>query len=674
MTNLSISNSPVGAKRYHRSKRLMFLFAALRTRSLLARNELAAIALESGYSFVELNDRVHSGLLGKTDVSNLGALRDLAWLLSNQTIHETDLDSAVRIYGWVVENYSWRRMPHMHRIAYALCALRLGRVQLAKAAVASGAFSRRFKWSVAVGRFLPKAFATTRVQQVGEAMNYLFMFGRDYSLPLEFLQVDVANPFRGVAANDIGALVTTSEVTNWLTRFSDVLLGTQASPITLSPAATRGELAAPFERLMSNTETFATRTRGRRGAGKAPGEPLVTVVVSAFQPNEHIFTSIRSILAQTYQNIEVLVIDDASPLSFDPILQRVAALDPRIRVLRQNINGGTYRIRNRALDEANGELITFQDSDDWMHPMRLELQVAQLLKNPATIANISMSTRLTERLEAAESGRRLRIGICEPALLFWREKVRNSVGYFDNVRKGGDTEYRRRIERAFATDVVMILPWRTLTIQRADNGGLTQGELGFRWITEFRTQYRDSYLYWQRKLGKAVKWRLEPNEKRSFFAPRQSRLIGTEARATQNFNLVVVANYRDPINTAVALEKIQSGLAAGLTIGLMQVNSMYPLHLSRAISPDVLDMLNSGSVEMVQPHFELQVGKLDLLAPNAWLSSWSADRFAWRVAEVWPVAPVDAQESFILAGKGLATELARQLGQAFGSASLVLAT
>jgi len=149
-----------------------------------------------------------------------------------------------------------------------------------------------------------------------------------------------------------------------------------------------------------------------------------------------------------------------------------------------------------------------------------------------------MSTRLTERLEAAESGRRLRIGICEPALMFWRELVRNKIGYFDTVRKGGDTEYRKRIERAFGTDLPMVAPWRTLTIQRADNGGLTQGELGFRWIAEFRTQYRDSYAYWHSKIGKSVGWRIERSETRAFYAPRQSTLIGSDARAAQNFNLV----------------------------------------------------------------------------------------------------------------------------------------
>ena len=368
MTNLSISNSPVGASRYHRSKRLMFLFAALRTRSLMARNELAGMALEAGRSSVELSDRVHAGLLEKGDVANLGALRDLAWLLSNQTIHESDLASAASIYDWVVTEYSWRRMPHMHRVAYALCALRLGRIQAARAAVATGSFSRRLKLSNALGGFYPQVFATTRVQQVGEALNYFFMFGRDYSLPLEFLQLDIANPFRGIASHDITSVVATKVSNDWLADFSRVLLGPDLSTISLNQVAPSSDLNAPFERLTSLVPKAASVKKSGSIDLATSQKPLVTVVVSAFEPNEHIFTSVNSILAQTYQNLEILVIDDASPLSFDPILQRVAALDPRVRVLRQSTNGGTYRIRNRALDEATGELITFQDSDDWMHP------------------------------------------------------------------------------------------------------------------------------------------------------------------------------------------------------------------------------------------------------------------------------------------------------------------
>ena len=663
MTNLNVSNSPVGAARYHRSKRLMFLFAALRTRSLLARNELASIALGKGHSAAELVDRVRADLLSKQDIANLGAYRDLAWLLSNQIIHDSDLSDAVLLYDWVVKNYGFRRLPHMHRVAYAISALRLAQVDKARTAVSAGGFEGRIKWSEVLSRLIPQVAPTTRVQQVGESLNAFFMFGRDYSLPLAFLLADIANPFRSVRTSDFGAVAALPSTVEWVNRISAQLLGPKLAKLKFAsrPSLADGHERAPFDLLSVDPNDLKPVNDG----------PLVTVVMSAFEPNEHIFTAISSVLAQTYKNLELLVIDDASPLNFDEVLNRVSSLDDRVRVLRQQANGGTYRIRNRALDEARGELITFQDSDDWMHPQRIELQVAQLLAHTDQVANISMSTRLTDRLEAAESGRRLRVGICEPALMFWREKVRDRVGYFDAVRKGGDTEYRKRLQRAFAKDCAMVAPWRTLTIQRADNGGLTQGELSFRWITEFRTQYRDSYLRWHREAAKAGSLALINSESRSFYAPRQSALVGVEARAPQNFNLVIAANYRDPVNTPVAIAKIQNALDAGLSVALFQVNSMYPLHMSRAISTETLALLDSGKVQLVQPSFELQVGKLEVLAPNAWLSSYSAEVFAWRVAEVWPSAPVDAPESFVLAGQGLATELERQLKLAFGSAALV---
>ena len=662
MTNLNISNSPVGAARYHRSKRLMFLFAALRTRSLLSRNELASIALGKGHSCAELTDRVRAGLLSKQDTANLTAFRDLAWLLSNQIIHASDLSDSVMLYDWLISKFGWRRLSHMHRVAYAITALRLAQVDKARAAVSAGGFERRLKWSRVLSKLIPRVAPTTRVQQVGESLNAFFMFGRDYSLPLEFLLADVANPFRSVKSENFAAIASLTSTGAWVDRLSAQLVGPRLAKLQLSSPSTAisVEESAPFDMLSADPTNLVSVNDG----------PLVTVVMSAFEPNEHIFTAINSVLSQTYTNLELLVIDDASPLSFDEVLERVAALDSRIRVLRQKTNGGTYRIRNRALDEAHGELITFQDSDDWMHPQRIELQVAHLLGHADQLANVSMSTRLTDRLEAAESGRRLRVGICEPALMFWRQKVRDRVGYFDTVRKGGDTEYRKRLQRAFAKDCAMVAPWRTLTIQRADNGGLTQGELSFRWITEFRTHYRDSYLRWHREAAKAGSLTITEPESRSFYAPRQSALIGAEARAPQNFNLVVAANFRDPVNTPVALAKIQTALDAGLSVALLQVNSMYPLHMSRAISGETLALLDSGRVQLVQPGFELQVGKLEVLAPNAWLSSYSAEVFAWRVAEVWPTAPVEAAESFVLTGQGLATELERQLMSAFGSVAL----
>jgi hypothetical protein len=288
-----------------------------------------------------------------------------------------------------------------------------------------------------------------------------------------------------------------------------------------------------------------------------------------------------------------------------------------------------------------------------MHPQRIELQVRHLLRHPKQVANSSMSTRLTDRLEALESNRRYRIGICEPSLLFWREKVRDRIGYFDTVRKGGDIEYRKRLNRAFGVDSAIIRPYRVLTIQRADNGGLTQGELGFRWIAEFRTNHRDSFLYWHSKLGKPVGWKIERTEERAFFAPRLSRLPSRIAREPRAFDVVVAANFRDRVNAEGALARVRALCAEGKAVGVLQLNSMYPLELSRSLGRDLLDLLNANQVDMVYPKDQLAVGRLEILAPSAWLSSFSEGNFGWAVTECSVVKLKDAKESWVANGKGL---------------------
>ena len=68
------------------------------------------------------------------------------------------------------------------------------------------------------------------------------------------------------------------------------------------------------------------------------------------------------------------------------MLARAVALDPRIHLVKQPVNQGTYAARNAGLDAAAGEFVAFQDSDDWSHPRRLELQVRPLLENPRLVA------------------------------------------------------------------------------------------------------------------------------------------------------------------------------------------------------------------------------------------------------------------------------------------------
>ncbi len=636
MNFTNITNSPIGSRYYRRWRRLTFLFAALRTRSLAARDELAQIATggEHGIDSLLRLIRTHNFENPHYKFAKRKALFDLAWLLSNQSIRESDLADAWSIYDYGLQRWGFKPFNRQHLTALTLVALRLGDLQTAETAMYKvPEVLPLVRWA------FPSALASIKAQGLQELTNSFFILGRDYTLSAGFLKLDVANPFRGLNHAETKHKLATQQSSQWLSKLSGSLLGRGVAPLEFEYEALK-----PIDAL--------TAPSARQRTMKA-SDPKVSVVISTYMPDQHLFTAVKSALAQTYQNLEVLVIDDASGVEYTGLLEQVQTLDPRVRVLHQTENGGTYRIRNRALDEATGDLITFQDSDDWMHPQRLELQVKHLLRHPKQVANSSMSTRLTDRLEALESNRRYRIGICEPSLLFWREKVRDRVGYFDTVRKGGDIEYRKRINKAFGVDSAIIRPYRVLTIQRADNGGLTQGELGFRWIAEFRTNHRDSFLYWHSKLGKAVGWRIERTEERSFYAPRLSRLPSRIAREPRAFDVVVAANYRDPVNAEVAVAKIRELTQVGKAVGVLQLNSMYPLELSRSLGRDLLEILNANKVDMVYPKDQLAVGHLELMAPSAWLSSFSDGNFGWAVTECSVVKLADAKESWVAKGKGL---------------------
>lgn len=108
-------------------------------------------------------------------------------------------------------------------------------------------------------------------------------------------------------------------------------------------------------------------------------DPLVSVVIPAYNASEWIGSSIQSVLSQTCANLEILVIDDGST---DDTYERVSAFsDPRLCVLHQD-NAGAAAARNRGLREMRGDLVQFLDADDILSPDKIRAQVAALADAP----------------------------------------------------------------------------------------------------------------------------------------------------------------------------------------------------------------------------------------------------------------------------------------------------
>ncbi|EJL6998688.1 glycosyltransferase family 2 protein, partial [Vibrio cholerae] len=91
---------------------------------------------------------------------------------------------------------------------------------------------------------------------------------------------------------------------------------------------------------------------------------LVSVIMPAYNSSLTIKDSIKSVIVQSYKNIELIIVDDCSEDNTVEIIQSFSTLDPRIKLIRNMINLGVAKSRNKAIADARGEYVAFLDSDD----------------------------------------------------------------------------------------------------------------------------------------------------------------------------------------------------------------------------------------------------------------------------------------------------------------------
>lgn len=388
--------------------------------------------------------------------------------------------------------------------------------------------------------------------------------------------LSIFNPFR--AGNDHAM-----PVDEWVHLFNEFMSPSgQLAPVELDGDGN----ILPFERLSASCD--------RRVEG-----PLVTVVMSSFRPDESLFGSIRSILNQSWKSLELLVIDDASGPEYDEIYRRVARMDTRIRLIRQKVNGGTYLIRNKGLSLARGEFIGFQDDDDWSHPERIERQLEPLLKNPSVVATQSLCFRTDEHLDPVRIGYRKHLRRNESSLLFRAEAVRR-IGFFHFTRKGGDSEYRLRLEAAFGRPTTIVGD-EALAIIRLTPGSLSRDEFapGFRHPSRF--VYAECFKLLHSRAE------LEDMYFRSFreycdsFVPAkfQPRRRATE---TERIDVVIAADLRSCASTNSWVTSVCTTLyESGLRVGLAHYVGLRFAELGRDLmTPEVADLFVDGIAEPVE--------------------------------------------------------------------------
>jgi len=184
--------------------------------------------------------------------------------------------------------------------------------------------------------------------------------------------------------------------------------------------------------------------------------PLISVVIPCFNSEKFIRESIKSVLNQTYKNIEIIVIDDGSDDSSPLILQEFSGF---LTVLNQK-NSGAGSARNAGLEASNGEYIAFLDSDDYWDPDKISKQLNLILHEKLDlvycggkiIEKNSNETLLIPKFRGDCYKYFIRYPTkaiillgCSSAL--FRKSILISSGYFDSAFKGAaeDWDFFRRV-------------------------------------------------------------------------------------------------------------------------------------------------------------------------------------------------------------------------------------
>jgi teichuronic acid biosynthesis glycosyltransferase TuaG len=115
-------------------------------------------------------------------------------------------------------------------------------------------------------------------------------------------------------------------------------------------------------------------------------DPLISVIMPAYNAAATVGHSIASVLTQSHFRLELIVVDDGSGDDTPLLLDSLAKVDGRLRVIRLGANAGVAAARNMGIEAARGSHIAFLDSDDWWHPRKLELQLAHMEQTGARIS------------------------------------------------------------------------------------------------------------------------------------------------------------------------------------------------------------------------------------------------------------------------------------------------
>ncbi len=267
--------------------------------------------------------------------------------------------------------------------------------------------------------------------------------------------------------------------------------------------------------------------------------PLVSVLMTTFCTGRRASVAIESLLSQSYRNLEIIVVDDASPDNTLDVVQSWADNDSRVRLLRLRSNGGTYLAKSVGLQQARGDFVTCHDSDDWSHPLKIERQMQPLLQDERLVATTSHWVRMQDdgMFYSRSVHPLLRFNPSSP--LFRKHQVLQQAGAWDAVRTGADSEFHARLKLVFGREAVKRVPQPLALGSHRAGSLMTANDTGYSHagVSPERLAYLEAWSHWhiqclrQGALPRLPEELLTLTQNRPFAAPARIRLTLEQVQA-----------------------------------------------------------------------------------------------------------------------------------------------
>lgn len=349
------------------------------------------------------------------------------------------------------------------------------------------------------------------------------------------------------------------------------------------------------------------RTEAVACAVPREAQAKVTVLIPAYSAEGTLHLALESLLAQTWENLEVIVVDDCSPDRTFQVAQDFAARDHRVIALRQAENAGAYAARNEGMRRATGTYITVHDADDWSHPQKIELQVRHLMEHPESIGNATCWVRCFHHLyfrrsyfQGGEQPTNNLVTFNTSSLMFRTEYLR-SLGGWDEVRVAADTELRCRIERVHSKKgIPRLYPSLPLSFALESESSLTKTSRTHSHTISHgvRRDYRVTATYWYDLHGPEVP-RLPPrSEGRAFPAPRT--LLSRNVEPAE-LDILFVMDFALRGGAFVStMNYVLAALQLGKRVGVFHWRR-YELDVTRPPRPEIVRLVHQNQVTMISP-------------------------------------------------------------------------